>query len=824
MSVVSVNPRSFILALFIRDDGERFLLGDNGYDFKDSQLHFAANTIENDEVVKQGTDGTMLAGQVRRSAVQSFDGYVGDATMLKETIEQMRRDFFAFFVRGHHFRVIYVDCNRNAWQRKGGYLVDAPEVKELWQIHPEYHVGLNFEDVNYYSYDEDADGEEILSNLVDVPVSTAASGGLVWDEDGAVSEDAEVEYIGETTVATPAKNVHITDATEAPLASFQLDGETSQNGTPTPDAPVAVQTVTGENVVKITGKNLLPNRMTSGTIAGAVQNTVNSDGSFTLNGTATTGSDVNYNNEAGYYVHLEQGQKYTLSVNNSGLYWRIRKIATSTLIAQIDSPATRVTFTANTTEDALLYFVVLNNSSFSNTNFKVQLEKGSTATAYEPYQEQSYEVNLGKNLFDKDLPLSKTYYTNTGATATYTKDQFINFTLTPTSRSLIMSYSARHDQQQGSAIAANVRILQYNSSGAFISRLMSRDNNHVFSLDSNTTRILVCIDAGEDAYFDNLQLEYGSSATSYAAYFEPIELCKIGTYQDYIYKSGGKWYKHKAVGKITLDGSETWHFLNDGGTFKRYYTDSYSSSVHGLPETTGGLSDHFGYAGVVSGADVVGKIYFNKSSGTNYANGNITITISGLASTADAIDDWMTSNNTTFYYVLATPTDTEITNEALIEQLNALLTTARTFAGINNITTITPNEQGTLEISYYTKYQSMVVSGGYVWEVGGSGGATTVINNSIDNVSPIWKIFGPTQNPQLENSTTGETIEYVGMIAEGQTLTIDMGEQTASLDGLNVISNLVGDFISLAPGANRLIYSVLGDAGASSIGWSEIVG
>jgi phage-related protein len=175
------------------------------------------------------------------------------------------------------------------------------------------------------------------------------------------------------------------------------------------------------------------------------------------------------------------------------------------------------------------------------------------------------------------------------------------------------------------------------------------------------------------------------------------------------------------------------------------------------------------------------------------------------------------------YYPSTTPTDTEITNEALIEQLEAVLG-GHTYAGTNNIFTITPNEQGTLEISYYTKYQLMVVGGGYVWEAGGAGGATIVVNNSIDSVNPIWKIYGPTMNPQLENSTTGEVIEYVGLIAEGQTLTIDMGEQTASLDGLNVISNLVGDFISLAPGANRLIYSVSGDAGASEIGWSEIVG
>lgn len=672
MSVVSVKARSFILALFIRDDGERFLLGDNGYDFKDSQLHFAANTIENDEVMKQGADGVMVAGQVRRASVQSFDGYVGDATMAKETIEQMRRDFFAFFVKGHHFRVVYIDCNRNAWQRKGGYLVDAPEVKELWQIHPEYHVGLNFEDVNYYSYDEDADGEEILSNLVDVPVSTAASGGLVWDEDGAVSEDAEVEYDTETAVATPARSVYITDATEAPLASFQLDGETSQNGTPTPSAPVAVQTVTGENVVKICGKNLYNNGL-------ELENRyLDSSGNW-----ATTAAYAYINQELVVAPSTDYSWSATSKTGSPNLrfceYDSNGVFIKQTMISNISQTITTTTTTA---------IVKLSADKTASNSFEgPQLELGSTATDYEPYQGQSYPISLGS-----------------------------------------------------------------------------------------------------------------------------IELCKIGTYQDYIYKSGGKWYVRKETTTFILDGTKgdfynSWFYIpfsgigvtNVGGSDA---PPAFSSQFKAYPYST-----------------FVGNSSLN---GMTQSSTNLLIRNTSCSNAA-TYKAWLGSTKPVFYYALATPTDTEITNEALIAQLEAVLG-GHTYAGVNNIFTVTPNEQGTLEISYYTKYQPVVVSGGYVWEAGGAGGATIVVNNSIDNVNPIWKIYGPTMNPQLENSTTGETIEYVGLIAEGQTLTIDMGEQTASLDGLNVISNLVGDFISLAPGANRLIYSVSGDAGASEIGWSEIVG
>lgn len=579
MSVVSVQPKDFILALFIRDDGERFLLGDKGYDFTDSQLHFAANTIENDEVEKQGADGTMLAGQVRRASVQTFDGYVGDATTPKEEIEQMRRAFIAFFLKGHHYRVIYVDCARNAWQRKGGYLVDAPEVKELFQVHPEYHVGLNFEDVNYYSYDENAEGDEITANLVQVAISSAVEGGLVWDEDGAVSEDATVVYDGDTATASGA-NISINDAVMAPIVGFGIKGETSQNGTPTPDAPVPVQTVTGENVVKI------------------------SDG---------------------------QGN------------------------------------------------------------------------------EQSYTVVLGS-----------------------------------------------------------------------------------------------------------------------------IELCGLGDdgaggylYQDYIYKNltDNKWYVRKEVGSYTFDGSEAW--ARSGSTTSTVfvaatgiYLGDYIQVKMG--EGSQSLFDRFTFNTQQAGA--AGR--FNLYNGTDYYQSlAISFDIADIPDIT-AAKAWLASNTPTLYGVLATPTDTEITNEALIEQLEAILSQGYTYAGTNNITTVITagNEQGELEIEYYTRYEFEITAGGYVWEEGGSGGHTTVMNESIDNVYPIWTITGPITNPVLENTTTGEQIEYVGTIGDGQTLVIDMGAQTALLDGLNVVANIVGEFLSLAPGSNTLIYSVDSGDKASEIGWSEIVG
>lgn len=693
MSVVSVRARSFILALFIRDDGERFLLGDRGFDFKDSQLHFSANTIENDEVEKQGVDGVMLAGQVRRASVQSFDGYVGDGTTLKEEVEQMRRDFIAFFAKGHYFRVIYIDCNRNAWQRKGGYLVDAPEVKELWQIHPEYHVGLNFEDVNYYEYDENAEGEEILSNIISVPISSDVEGGLVWDENGAVSEPAEIGYDTETATAS-GESISIADAVEAPLSDFKLKGETSQNGTPTPDAPVAVQTVTGENVVKI------------------------SDGQ----------------------------------------------------------------------------------------------------------NEQSYEVNLG----DDTLLLPDGTFTNAGVSAVFGKNTIIvNRTSSNSSTSFI-----RVDLENPITVHAGDTFTLYaenyqtigstNAGGAYMAIRMS-----TASADDSTTDVFLgsanartTKTASADKTYTRFVIRTASSLSPSNFLIKPkliingqdksIELCKIGTYQDYIYKSGDKWYVHKEIGDYVATGDEDISIISRP-TNKMIYIPN-DEALQGSSNTL--LSTHFIY----SWANNIGACYIS-------ATNHVIVCGVGGVTTVESARTWLASNEPKFVYMLATPTDTEITNAALIAQLEAILSQGKTYAGTNNITTVIAagNAQGELEITYYTKYDAKVV-GGYVWEAGGSGGPTIVTNESISAVSPVWTVFGPALNPMLENTTTGEQIQYVGMISEGQTLVVDMGEQTASLDGLNVISNIVGEYLTLAPGSNTLLFSADSDAPASEIGWSEIVG
>lgn len=190
MNLDQIATKCFILALFIRDDGQRLLLGDGYYDFNQKLQHFQANTIANDVVEIQGDSGQLLAGQVMRSGAQKFEGYIGDATTNRQTIEQKRSDFMAFFRIKHFYKVIYIFPDGTAIQRQRGYLTDAPTIPEIFQKFPEYSVALNFEDANYYEYAEDAVGNEIYAHIAEIMLNAAKRGGLVWNAIGAVSDSA----------------------------------------------------------------------------------------------------------------------------------------------------------------------------------------------------------------------------------------------------------------------------------------------------------------------------------------------------------------------------------------------------------------------------------------------------------------------------------------------------------------------------------------------------------------------------------------------------------------------------------------------------------
>ena len=164
------------------------------------------------------------------------------------------------------------------------------------------------------------------------------------------------------------------------------------------------------------------------------------------------------------------------------------------------------------------------------------------------------------------------------------------------------------------------------------------------------------------------QLEKGSEANSYTPYgTTPIELCKIGNYQDYIYKDSGKWYLHKVIGKYNIDTSTL-------GIKTNYTNIEYAT----IPKP----NDYLGY-GSFDRVEIICKSASHIAqapSGWNDAN-----LVNKISGNPEANRWWLgfskgtgitaiqnALNGSYIYYPLTTPTNTEITDTTLISQLNAL--------------------------------------------------------------------------------------------------------------------------------------------------------
>lgn len=805
MNLDQIATKCFILALFIRDDGQRLLLGDGYYDFNQKLQHFQGNTIANDVVEIQGDNGQLLAGQVMRSGTQKFEGYIGDATTSRQTIEQKRSDFMAFFRIKHFYKVIYIFPDGTAIQRQRGYLTDAPTIPEIFQRFPEYSVALNFEDANYYEYAEDAEGNEIYAHIAELALSGNTAGGLIWDEIGAVSNG--ISWSGIQTAQ--GEYISITNALslEAPLASVEMLGNAEQAGTPTPASPQPISDVTGENVVKIEGKNLINESDLFSTLASqftiadatysgqqckSIKRSGNTSYDYPLqvNGQATISFDIATGTPSNYYIYIHYTDGTSTEIANGDMTTWQRISATSVANKTIAS----IRFSLFGWDAANIIYLK-----------NCQLELGSTATAYEPYQGQEFEVNLGKNL----LPNNMQTQTLNGVTFTVNDDKSITMSGTATARTEPRIYSVSASSslvklKAGTTYYNNLPTTLYLYTTTY--RVIYPNSSYTPTADETATQVYIRIENGETVNTTIYpMLTAGAPSDSYAPYFTPIELAKIGNYQDRIFKADSKWYIEKQVGKIDMADVAGWA-LSTGGSL---YAPGFAGAHNAKVDVT--LSNIF----VHNWTAWAGTGKFGITS-----TGNLWIMTGDTSVIVSNVRTWLSDKNAIMYYILATPTTTEITNEALIAQLEALGASSL-YLGVNNIGTETQNAMPTLKIEYYTEVD--LDGAGYEWEPGGNTAKTIVTVAGVDSAWPIWTVQGGAQNPTLTNITTGQTITWQGFVPEGQTLTINMAEMTADLAGANVFEYITGEWLRLAPGNNTLVYNAGNADEPSTLSWNGVL-
>lgn len=174
--------------------------------------------------------------------------------------------------------------------------------------------------------------------------------------------------------------VVVNDASDLPMQGMKIFGRSTQDGTPTPDAPVEIKSVV-EPVVTVCGKNLL--NMDALIDDNFVKNP---DGSYTL--TKTGVGDLRFSAKAD--LKLPVGV-YTLSVGAlSGTDTAARFVFTHVDNHEVSHSVTPTTPKIVTVENAVKKVSLYISTSLPDGTYvtmsDVMLEVGSKATAYEPYK------------------------------------------------------------------------------------------------------------------------------------------------------------------------------------------------------------------------------------------------------------------------------------------------------------------------------------------------------------------------------------------------------------------------------------------------------
>lgn len=468
-------------------------------------------------------------------------------------------------------------------------------------------------------------------------------------------------------------NITLNDTAESRI-SFLYKGNTQQDST--------------------TGKNTFNNTLTNGSHNGLTYE-VNADKSVKITGTATALTYINMGswNLSGNYIFsgITGGSSSTYSLYLSGSLSNLETITTE------EKPITN---------DGTSYNVVLKVASGKSVNeivYPMIRPSNVSDDTYEPYTggnpapSPSYPQEIhnvsgdntieicGKNLFDLDN-LTNAYLNSSGVPVSANNNVLSDYIPITSNQDYIISVN-----QQVEALGYAL----YDKDKTFISRVNTYSIQTKTLNSSTASYIRIYVNKNAQTFNTNSlvnlqpQLEKGSTATTYEPYtgqsqlisLGDIELNKIGNYQDYIYKTD-KWYKHGKVGKYIFKGTEAGWWKHASG----YFAIPLSNSKYGKV-----VCDNF-----MSNADTSTNLTCYC-----YGNGFFEIRYNDMSTLTD-FKTWLTTHNTEVYYILATPTDTEITDSTLISQLEAI---KRSYENQTNISQTNNDLPFILDVKAIQKYE-----------------------------------------------------------------------------------------------------------------------
>ena len=253
----------------------------------------------------------------------------------------------------------------------------------------------------------------IGSDYSENPFKSSAQGGSGADE---VARAAIEAHAGNSAIHLTAEQINGVDggktveksasytldnAVDYPIVDMRIYGKSTQDGVPTPDAPVDIVSVGDSGTVGVTacGKNLFDLSLVPDNTVNGVTFTKNGNGSFTVSGGKT--EDISFT-----LTRITLSHEQSLKIFNSpGDYilsgvpycegrlefivnWFSNGNMTSGYLSSWEEGANLKNIPESRFSDdfyVVIAIYITNGYDVLTGTFFPQIEKGSTATAYEPY-------------------------------------------------------------------------------------------------------------------------------------------------------------------------------------------------------------------------------------------------------------------------------------------------------------------------------------------------------------------------------------------------------------------------------------------------------
>ena len=397
---------------------------------------------------------------------------------------------------------------------------------------------------------------------------------------------------------------------------------------------------------------------------------------------------------------------------------------------------------------------------------KIQLEKGTVATNYLPYNTIQVK-DVGKNL----LNIPDGTYTSNGLTAVISNGIItINGTSTATS---FLSIPINLELESNFSISLNNTVMGDSLSEVILQKSGSNYQSVLTNVANNKkenisaygtyTSLLIRISSGVTITNGIIkpQVELG-----YTTEFEPYkentlninlqgnELCSLpNNVKDELVIENGRAKIIKNVGKVVLNGSENWNLTSRTDRYSFWKLNSSISNMLNYKHYK--LCNYFKYENESFSTASIPSLSENSSD----ANPMIVFNTDGSQGTTVAEwKNWLSTHNIQLYYQLATPIEIDLGEVKILS----------TFKGVNNVSLDT-NIQTNMSLTYLYKNYELIFCG--------------IVKNS-GNIS---------LNPRYPHFCDLQILDFKNFLSESDMLDFVISNKTV-VEAINMVIEAIKDY------------------------------